>query len=156
MKQKRHDAILSLIDTKVIETQTDLTRELKRRGFNVTQATVSRDIKELQIMKAQTGDGRYKYALAGNVAAPSGSARIRSIFANSVVSVDFALNQIVVKTLAGMAQAAAITVESMAWQGVLGTIAGDDTVLVVLKTCEQAEEIAKRLKGMLGSKNDAL
>lgn len=152
MKQKRHNAILSLINTKTIETQSELTKELIEAGFKVTQATVSRDVKDLQIMKCQTGDGNYKYAQVSSINIPSGGARIRSIFANSVVNVDSALNQIVVKTLSGMAQAAAITIESMAWPGVIGTVGGDDTVVVVVKTVEQAETLAERLKGMLDSK----
>lgn len=152
MKQKRHNTILSLINAKVIETQSELTQELIKHGFKVTQATVSRDIKDLQIMKCQTGDGRYKYAQVSSMSIPSGGARIRSIFANSVVSVDCAVNQVVVKTLAGMAQAAAITIESMAWPGVIGTVGGDDTVLVIVKSNEQAEALAEKLKTMLESK----
>lgn len=148
MKQKRHNAILALINEMVIETQEELTAELVKRGFRVTQATVSRDIKDLNIMKCQTGDGGYKYSQVANIS-NQGGARIRSIFSNSVISVDFVLNQIVVKTLAGMAQAAAITIEGMAWNEVLGTVAGDDTVLVIVKSVEQAERLAQKLKEIM-------
>lgn len=149
MKQKRHNTILSLIDSKVIETQSELTSQLLASGFHVTQATVSRDIKDLHIIKIQTGEGRYRYAQAGNSAYPKGGERVKTIFANSVVSIDYALNQIVIKTLSGMAQAAAITIESMDWSEVLGTVGGDDTVLVIVRTEQQASLLTSKLKKIL-------
>ncbi len=150
MKQKRHNTILSLINSKVIETQDELTRELEKMGFNVTQATVSRDIKDLNIMKLQTGDGRYRYAQQGSSSNIAGSgSRIKTIFSNSVVSADYAMNQIVIKTLSGMAQAAAITIEGMGYSEILGTIAGDDTVLVVVKSEKDAASLTKTLTSMI-------
>ena len=149
MKQKRHNTILSLINSKIIETQGELTEELQKQGFEVTQATVSRDIKDLNIMKLQTGDGRYRYAQQGSGAVAGGGNRIKTIFANSVLGAEYALNQIVIKTLSGMAQAAAITIEGMGYGEILGTIAGDDTVLVVLKSESDAERITKILNTMI-------
>lgn len=148
MKQKRHNAILSLINSKTIETQSELTENLCEQGFNVTQATVSRDIKDLNIMKVQTEDGGYRYAQAGSTNIPQGGNRIRTIFSNSVVGVDSALNQVVIKTLSGMAQAAAITIEGMNISSVLGTIGGDDTVFVICKTESDAEELCVKLKSI--------
>lgn len=151
MKQKRHNTILSLISSKIIETQGELTEELEKLGFAVTQATVSRDIKDLNLTKCQTGDGRYRYAQQGS--APSGvigsENRIKTIFANSVVSVDYALNQIVIKTLSGMAQAAAITIEGMNFPQILGTIAGDDTVFVVVRSENEAKVLCEKLMYMI-------
>ena len=149
MKQKRHNTILSLISSKVIETQKELTDELNALGFKVTQATISRDIKDLQIMKRQTGDGRYRYTQGTDVSPIKGGARIKTIFSNSVVSIDNALNQIIIKTLSGMAQAAAITIEGMERAEVLGTIAGDDTVLVVTKSEKEARALAESLKELI-------
>ena len=148
MKQKRHNAILSIINSKIVETQGELTAELESLGFKVTQATVSRDIKDLNLMKCQTGDGRYRYA-SENTSSPMGGSRIKTIFSNSVVSIDSALNQIVIKTLSGMAQAAAITIEGMGFKEILGTIAGDDTVLVVVKSEDAASSLVKSLQSIL-------
>ena len=149
MKQKRHNTILSLISSKVIETQKDLTDELNALGFKVTQATVSRDIKDLQIMKRQTGDGRYRYSQGTDSNPIKGGSRIKTIFSNSVISIDYALNQIVIKTLSGMAQAAAITIEGMERSEILGTIGGDDTVLVVTKSEKDARALTEKLKELI-------
>lgn len=149
MKQKRHNTILSLIESKIIETQSELTDELIALGYKVTQATVSRDIKELHIVKCQTSDGRYRYAQSGSGAMTHGSARIKTIFANSVLSIDCALNQIVIRTLSGMAQAAAITIEGMGRSEILGTIGGDDTVLVITPSEQHARRLAEALKELV-------
>lgn len=153
MKQKRHNTILSLINSKIIETQGELTAELEKLGFVVTQATVSRDIKDLNLTKCQSGDGRYRYAQQGTSGsnAIGGGSRIKTIFANSVVSVDYAINQIVIKTLSGMAQAAAITIEGMNFPEMLGTIAGDDTVFVVVRSEREAKELCEKLGLMIES-----
>lgn len=149
MRQKRQNAILALISEKFIETQKELTTELMKMGYNVTQATISRDIRELRLVKSQTEDGRYRYVQSKVPGVPDGSSRIRVIFSNSVVSVDHALNIVVIKTLSGMAQPAAITIEAMDWPEVLGTIGGDDTVLVVVRDEKSASELALRLSKML-------
>lgn len=149
MKQKRHNTILSLIESKIIETQSELTDELIALGYKVTQATVSRDIKELHIVKCQTSDGRYRYAQGGTGSVAQGSARIKTIFANSVLSIDCALNQIVIRTLSGMAQPAAITIEGMGRSEILGTIGGDDTVLVITPSEEDAHRLTEALKELV-------
>ena len=146
MKVKRQAAILNIIKEKYVKTQEDLSSELIKMGFDVTQATVSRDIKELRLLKKQTGDGGYRYIKPENDNVPETTSRIRSIFSNSVISIDYSMNNIVIKTLSGMAQAAAITLEAMEWPEILGTIGGDDTVLVVLHDENSAKLVAKRLK----------
>ncbi len=149
MRTKRHNAILSIIKENFIETQQELSDKLSEMGFEITQATVSRDIKELRLIKAQAGDGRSRYVRAGSSGVADSSSRIRTIFSHSVLSVDYALNNVVIKTLSGMAQAAAITLESMAWPEILGTVGGDDTVLVVVRSEKDAAKLTKCLKNMI-------
>lgn len=149
MRQKRQSAILDIIKEKVIETQKDLTDELINHGFDVTQATVSRDIKELRIIKKQTAGGGYRYAAPSLHSFPEAGARVKTIFSHSVVRVDYALNSVVVKTLPGMAQAAAITLEAMEWEDILGTIGGDDTVLVIMKNEKSAALLKEQLSTMI-------
>lgn len=150
MRTKRQNAILSIIEGEFIETQNDLSDRLEKMGFVVTQATVSRDIKELRLIKRQTSDGRYRYIREGAPDVPGDKQnRIHTIFSHSVVSVDYALNNIVIKTLSGMAQAAAITIESMNRPEILGTIAGDDTVLLVARSEKDASELTETLKKMI-------
>jgi len=149
MKRNRQNAILSIINENYVSTQEELSEALIKMGFNVTQATVSRDIKELRLIKKQTGDGGYRYIQHESFALSDSSTRVRSIFSNSVVSVDYSINDIVIKTLPGMAQAAAITLESMDWPEIMGTIGGDDTVFVVLRSESAAKEVAERLRELI-------
>lgn len=148
MKQKRQNAILEIVKNTCVKTQEDLSDALCRRGFLVTQATVSRDIKELRIMKKQTGGG-CRYVAPEQDTFQETSGRVRSIFQNAAKSVEYASNMLVIKTLAGMADAAAITLESMEWPEILGTIAGDDTVMVVLRDEPSAAAVTKRLLEMI-------
>ena len=139
----RQSKILELIAKYEIETQDDLGLELKKAGFAVTQATVSRDIKELGLVKAAVG-GAYKYAAS---AESSGvSAKIKNMFRESVISIDGANNLIVIKTLPGSASAAALLVDKLNVSGVMGCIAGDDTVLVILKTADITADTIKKLQ----------
>ncbi len=143
MKYSRHSKILELIEKETIETQEEIAEKLKELGFDVTQATVSRDIKELRLIKVMMGDGRYKYAPF----TPTESAisnRLLTIFAESYVSSDYANNIVVVKTLPGMAQACASSIDSMKWTEVLGTIAGDDTIMIICRAEKIAEEMVNR------------
>ncbi|MDD6308348.1 MAG: arginine repressor [Clostridia bacterium] len=148
MKQGRQGTILEIVKEMCIKTQEDLSDELIRRGFDVTQATVSRDIKELRIVKKQTGGG-CRYVAPEPDSLKESSGRVHSIFQNAAKSVECASNMMVIKTLAGMADAAAITLESMEWPEILGTIAGDDTVMVVLRDAESAQIVKSRLSEML-------
>ncbi len=150
MKNKRHSKILELINSSPIETQEELAEKLKAQGFEITQATISRDIKNLRLTKALDGNGKYRYY---SINAPEGnvSEKLKMIFAESVISIDYAVNLIVLKTLSGMAQAAATTIDAMSITGVLGSIAGDDTIMVVANSEEKALEITVMFKNMLKS-----
>ncbi len=149
MRNKRHDAIISLINEKNIETQQELTFELSAVGFEVTQATVSRDIKELRLIKKLNKDGRYVYATntVGETSVVTDEMSI--ILAKSIVRVDYALNTVVIKTLTGMAQGAASVLDAMNVPECLGTIAGDDTIFVVTRSESASEKLCKKLKNMI-------
>ena len=140
MKYSRQSKILELTEQYEIETQEELAEKLKEAGFEVTQATVSRDIKELRLIKVMTGNGKSKYSTMNSKDSPI-SEKLMSIFNHSFVSSDYANNIVVIKTLPGMAQAAASAVDAMNWSGIVGTIAGDDTLMIITR----AEKIAERL-----------
>lgn len=140
MKYTRHSKILELIEEREIETQEELATCLKQLGFNVTQATVSRDIKELRLIKVLTNEGKYKYATIKNQDTGM-SERTLKILKNTFVSLDFAGNMIVIKTLVGSANAAAVAIDSMDLKDVLGCIAGDDTIFLLVRTEDKVPEI---------------
>ena len=141
MKSVRHDLILDIIDKKDIETQEELAAELKARGVKVTQATVSRDIKELRLLKVLSENGGYKYATAER-AEKGMSERFIRILAESVMSIESAMNLIVIKTISASAQAAAEAIDSLKWPELLGTIAGDNTILVIARSEEAVENLS--------------
>ncbi len=148
MKYTRHSKILELIENKEIETQEDLSEELRNLGLNVTQATVSRDIKELRLIKVLTKDGKYKYATLqsqDNIL----SDRVVKIFKNSVVSIDYAGNIIVIKTLTGSAQAAAAAIDAVDIEDAVGTIAGDDTIFIVIRDASNVEETIEHFRKLM-------
>ena len=149
MKILRHSKIFELIEKKDIETQDELSSELKKLGFDVTQATVSRDIKELGLLKLPHKDGRSKYAPPQNASGVNQTSKLNTILQEAVVNVDFAKNLAVIKTISGMAQAAAYVIDAMQWQGIVGTIAGDDTVMIVLRTDQDAKQLTAKLKKIL-------
>ena len=148
MRNKRHSAILSLIKEKSVETQQELTALLSELGFEVTQATVSRDIKELRLVKKLNNDGRYVYAPHTEESSSGISDKMTLILNKSITNVDYALNTIVVKTLTGMAQGAASVLDAMQLPDVLGTIAGDDTIFMVTKSEDAAQKLCKKLRNM--------
>lgn len=148
MKYERHNKILQIIDNNVIETQEELVQQLRNSGFDVTQATVSRDIKELRLIKVAVGDGKYKYASI-NTSEPDVSNKLRTVFSQSVVHIDYSMNIIILKTLAGMAQAAASAIDAMSWPEIMGSIAGDDTIMVVVKNEKDAKEIVNKFRNMI-------
>ena len=149
MRNQRHDAIISLISEKNIETQQELTSYLSSVGFDVTQATVSRDIKELRLIKKLNKDGRYVYATSAVNEVPGITDEMSIILSKSIVGVDYALNTVVIKTLAGMAQGAASVLDAMHLSECLGTIAGDDTIFVVTRSEDASEKFCKKLKNMI-------
>ena len=148
MKSVGHDLILDIIDKKDIETQEELAAELKARGVKVTQATVSRDIKELRLLKVLSENGGYKYATAER-AEKGMSERFIRILAESVMSIESAMNLIVIKTISASAQAAAEAIDSLKWPELLGTIAGDNTILVIARSEEAVENVVSRFHALI-------
>ncbi len=148
MKNARQTAILSIIEQNDIETQEELAGRLKDMGIAVTQATVSRDIKELRLLKVLSGSGGYKYATADK-AEHGLSERFVRMFKDSVLSINYACNIVVLKTLAGSANVAAEAIASMHRPEILGTMAGDNTILVVVQNEEEAAQTANRFRDML-------
>ena len=148
MKSVRHDLILDIIDKKDIETQEELAAELKARGVKVTQATVSRDIKELRLLKVLSENGGYKYATAER-AEKGMSERFIRILAESVTTIESAVNLIVIKTISASAQAAAEAIDSLKWPELLGTIAGDNTILVIARSEEAVESVVSRFHALI-------
>ena len=148
MKNARQTAILSIIEQYDVETQEELAGRLKDMGIVVTQATVSRDIKELRLLKVLSGSGGYKYATADK-AEHGLSERFVRMFRDSVLSINFAGNIVVVKTLAGSANAAAEAIDSMQLPDILGTMAGDNTILVIVQNEAEAAQAVKRFQDML-------
>lgn len=151
MKRKRHQHMMKLISERDIKTQEQLTEILRSEGFAVTQATVSRDIKELGLVKTTAQSGGYKYAVQ-QIAEIENTTEHLNIFSKAVVSVDSALNQVVIKTYAGMAQAVAASLDRLMSTEIVGSIAGDDTVLLVVRTEESAISTVSRLKKMFNNR----
>lgn len=143
MKGQRLLKIRELISTRDIETQEELVESLKALGYQVTQATVSRDIKELQLVKTPTPDGGYKYALPAEPTYNPES-KLRRFLADSFVSIDRAENLIVMKTLPGNANAITALIDALDWNNIVGTIAGDDTILIICRTKEETPELVDR------------
>ena len=141
MKAKRHAKLLELIHNNDIYTQEDLMRHLQSAGFDVTQATVSRDIKELRLVKMLSGNGKYKYSTGKEPTRPT-PPKFDSLFADAIESIEPAMNMIAVKCMPGMAQAICVALEAMYLSGIVGTLAGDDTIFVLLRTEIQAKEFA--------------
>ena len=148
MKNARQTAILSIIEQNDIETQEELAGKLRDMGIVVTQATVSRDIKELRLLKVLSGSGGYKYATADK-AEHGLSERFVRMFKDSVLSVSSAGNIVVLKTLSGSANVAGEAIDSMRLPEILGTMAGDNTVLVIVKNETEAAQTVNRFRDML-------
>ena len=148
MKSIRHTRIKDIIENKVIETQEDLAEELRKRSIDVTQATVSRDIKELMLIKLPTGDGRYRYAFPLEKNVVFSQSRMVRMFQDSVTSIDYSENIIVIKTLPGAANAVASTLDYAKWPEIIGTVAGDDNILVVIKPIYAVKDIVQKLKNL--------
>ncbi|MGI6021291.1 MAG: arginine repressor [Lachnospiraceae bacterium] len=144
MKNVRHQQILSLIREKDIETQEELAGLLNEKGFKVTQATISRDIKQLQLQKQHTPDGRQKYVVAHENSIDIRSRHI-AVLKGAYVSMDFSGNIMVLHTVSGMAMAAAAALDSFDWSELLGCIAGDDTVICVMRKASDEESIASKI-----------
>jgi len=149
MKNTRQAAILEIISAKYVETQAQLIDELTKKGIVSTQATISRDIKELHIIKEMNSDGTYHYATSRKKDGPNHLARLQAIFRECVTSCVCAQNIIVLKTLPGLAQAACSAVDSMNIDSLAGTLGGDDTAFLCMFTSEKAKEFCEQIRAML-------
>ncbi|GAB6931877.1 transcriptional regulator AhrC/ArgR [Calditerricola satsumensis] len=147
-KAQRHIKIREIISQYDIETQDELVDKLREAGFHVTQATVSRDIKELHLVKVPTPDGRYKYSLPVDLRT-NPQQKLKRMLVDSFVSIDHAENLIVLKTLPGNAHAVAVLIDNLDWPEIMGTLAGDDTILIICKEKEKTGELARRFLDML-------
>ena len=149
MKFQRQAKILDLIEHNEIETQEELSTRLCSLGYETTQATVSRDIKELRLVKALSSCGKYYYTTSVKEAESSFSGRLRNIFRECVTNIESAQNMVVIKTLPGLGGAAAMAMDSMKIPNIVGTLGGDDTVFVVMRDTETALELAEETRAML-------
>ena len=149
MKAKRQAQIMEIISKTNVETQEQLLQELQLAGFTGTQATISRDIKELRIVKELTSFGTYRYTTSAKELPNTFSSRLNTIFRECVTGFDYAQNMIVIHTLPGLANAAASALDAMNMSVVLGTIAGDDTVFVVMRDTNSAAAFCGEIKSLL-------
>ena len=149
MKNDRQEKLLQIISEENIETQEQLLQRLEARGVRSTQATISRDIKQLHLIKEPTGFGTYRYAVSTHRTRLNFAEKLRNIFRECVLSVDYAQNLVVVKTMAGLAGAAASALDGMENDEIVGSIAGDDTVLVVLRDTESAADFCVQMREQL-------
>ncbi len=151
MKARRQKQILDIIRETPVATQVELAEALRARGFNVTQATVSRDIRELGLVKSNTGSG-VRYLAPGERPQMISDDRLRRMFRDQVLDVDYAENLVVVKTVPGAAQGVASALDQVQWPGIMGSVAGDDTIFIAVKPRQQVKKISERLASYLGDR----
>ena len=149
MKSQRQAKIMEIISTRNVETQEQLLAALQKEGFRGTQATISRDIKELRIVKELTSLGTYRYTISASDLGSSFSVRLNTIFRECVISFDYAQNIIVVRTLPGLASAAGSAIDAMNLNTIVGTLAGDDTVMIVMRDTNAAATLCGEIKSLL-------
>ena len=152
MKSLRQEKIREIVENNVVETQEDLAERLRKENIAVTQATVSRDVKELMLVKVPTpsGGGRSRYAFPPTESGQRKENRLENLFADAVVDVDASGNLVVLRTLPGMANAVASALDEAKWREIIGTVAGDDTIFAAVKPETAADAVAGRMRGMLG------
>jgi transcriptional regulator of arginine metabolism len=141
--------ILQILQKENVETQEELAEKLRSYGIDATQATISRDIKELKLQKTLTESGRYRYQAPARIFEPELDTRLRNIFKESVVSADRAKNIIVLRTLPGLAPAACSAIDAMQLDEIVGTLAGDDTAIVILREDDHAIEFSKNITELI-------
>ncbi|SHE55678.1 arginine repressor [Alkalibacter saccharofermentans] len=149
MKVARQAKILELIENEEIETQDELAKQLKESGFHVTQATVSRDIKDMRLIKIMSKSGRHRYAPFRDAGGNQLSERIVNVFRESVVSIDYSGNLVVIKTFSGGAMAASVAIDSMEWSDVVGCLAGDDTIFVAIRNQDKVVDVVEKFKKLM-------
>mgnify|MGYP001050368043 CR=1 FL=1 len=150
MKNERQRLILEIVAQEDIDTQEQLQDRLQKRGVPCTQATISRDIKQLHLVKEPMGQGRYRYAASVHRHTLNVADKLRTIFRESILNVDCAQNLVVVKTMVGLANGAAAALDSMEISSMVGSLAGDDTVLLIMRSNEDAAVLCEEIKEMLG------
>lgn len=148
MKRQRHEVVVDLINKYDIETQEELAAYLKEEGFEVTQATVSRDIRELKLSKIATGNGKQKYIILKNDDSHLGDKYIR-VLRDGFVSMNMAQNILVIKTVQGMAMAVAAALDAMKFPEIVGCIAGDDTIMAAIKSTDETKAVIDKINEIL-------
>ena len=149
MKNDRQKRIMEIVEREAIDTQELLQRRLLEQGVSCTQATISRDIKQLHLIKEPVGQGRYRYTVSSQRNRLNAADKLRSIFRESIISVDSAQNIIVIKTMPGLANAAAAAWDGMNISDMVGSLAGDDTALLVMRDTESARGFCEEIHEML-------
>ena len=149
MKRARQAEILNVIRMMDVETQEQLLAELKLRGFTTTQATISRDIKQMHLIKEPVGQGVYKYAVSGNRTKLNFAEKLRTIFRESITSIAYAQNIVVIKTMPGLASAACSALDNMDITYMVGSLAGDDTAFLLMRDADSAASFCEEIKEML-------
>ena len=148
MKSNRQAVILEIISSEDIETQNQLMHALEERGISTTQATLSRDIRDMHLTKEAGPNGGYRYVSARRDAGDH-ALRLRKIFRESVISIDYAVNTVVIRTLTGTASAAAAAIDSMHLPNIVGTLAGDDTIFIVMRSQVKAQDFCTDMRNFL-------
>ena len=149
MKNDRQSRILEIIEREPIDTQEQLQQRLLEQGITCTQATISRDIKQLHLIKEPMGQGKYRYAVSVQRNRLKVADKLRTIFRESIISIDYAQNIVVIKTMAGLANAAAAALDSMNIPYMVGSLAGDDTAMLVMRDTESARTFCEEIHEML-------
>lgn len=149
MKARRQAEILNIIQENDIETQDQLLEKLRERGMKSTQATISRDIKELHLVKELTGQSTYKYAVSERKTSLNMAGRLRNIFKESITSFDAAQNIVIIKTMPGLASGACSALDGMHLPNMVGSLAGDDTGLLIMRTSDAANDLCREILKML-------
>ena len=149
MKNDRQAKILEIIEQEASDTQEQLQQRLQELGITCTQATISRDIKQLHLIKEPVGQGRYRYTVSSQRTRLNVADKLRTIFRESIVSIDHAQNIVVIKTMAGLANAAAAAVDGMNVSYMVGSLAGDDTALLVMRDAESARNFCEEVHEMI-------
>ena len=149
MKSRRHNLIKKIISEEIIETQEALAEALRSRHVRVTQATISRDIKELFLIKVPAGSGRYRYAVSLGESVHFSEGRMKRLFKDNVTFCDFSENTVVVKTIPGGAATVASALDTSGWPEIIGTVAGDDSIFVLVKPKDTAEAVTARIHSLI-------
>ena len=148
IKNRRQKTIREIIENKDIETQFQLTDELHKYGFNVTQATISRDIKELGLVKVASGENVFRYSFPSGIMTGNNIDRVKKMLRDNLLRIDYSGNIIGIHTLPGTAQGVAFCVDGLSWKEILGTVAGDDTILLVVKESKDIANLVERLNNL--------